>query len=74
MFVAAETLRTKAPKKKVSGLHLYTLKLDRCSDELRARKPGFDSGQRQEIYLLHSAETGPGAHPVSYPMGKAAGA
>jgi hypothetical protein len=32
----------------------------RCTDELWARKPGFDSRQRQESSLLQSSEIGPG--------------
>jgi hypothetical protein len=35
----------------------------------RAGRPGFDSRQGQQIfYVLHSVQTGSGAHPASYPM------
>jgi hypothetical protein len=44
---------------------------------LRTGRPGFDSGQGQEVFLLlHSVETGFRAHAASYPVGtraKAAG-
>jgi hypothetical protein len=42
--------------------------LSRYSDGLRARRPGFDSQKRQVFSLLHSVQTGSGAHPASYPM------
>jgi hypothetical protein len=47
------------------------------SDGLWAGGPWFDSRQMQDFSLLHSVQTGSGAHPVSYPIrigGKAAGA
>jgi hypothetical protein len=37
---------------------------------LRAGWPGFDSHkEREEFSLLHSTQTGSGAHPAFYPMG-----
>jgi hypothetical protein len=38
-------------------------------DGLRAEKQGFDSKQRQEFSILHSVQTGSGAHPASFPIG-----
>jgi hypothetical protein len=33
-----------------------------------AGRPGFDSWKRQDFSLLHSVQTGSGAHPAPYPM------
>jgi hypothetical protein len=38
------------------------------SDGLRTERPEFDSRQGQDLYLLHSPQTGSGAHPASYQM------
>jgi hypothetical protein len=43
--------------------------LSRYSDELRARRPGFDSWPGQGFSLLDRIQTGSGAHPAPYPMG-----
>jgi hypothetical protein len=45
------------------------IQFSRYSDGLRAGRPGFDSRQGQDLSLLHSVQTGPEAHPASYPMG-----
>jgi hypothetical protein len=43
--------------------------LNRYGDGLRAGRSEFDSRQGQEIFLLlHSVQTGSGAHLVSYSM------
>jgi hypothetical protein len=39
------------------------------SDGLWAGQVMFDSRQRQDFSLLHSIQTGFGAHPALYPMG-----
>jgi hypothetical protein len=31
--------------------------------------PGFDSRQKQSFSVIHIIQTGPGAHPASYPLG-----
>jgi hypothetical protein len=58
--------------------HIYTAlqplyepkQLSRYSDKQRAGRPGIDSWQGQEsLPILHSVQTGSGAHPGSYPMG-----
>jgi hypothetical protein len=41
----------------------------RYSEDVRARRPGFDSWQWQDISLLHSVQTGSGAHAACYPVG-----
>jgi hypothetical protein len=43
--------------------------LSRCSDGLRAGRPGIELRQGQEFSLLHSVQTGSGAHSLSYTMG-----
>jgi hypothetical protein len=43
--------------------------LSRYYDGLRSGQLEFDSGQKQDFYLLHSIQTGSGAHPAFYPMG-----
>jgi hypothetical protein len=43
------------------------------SDGIRARWPGFDIWRGKSVYLLHSIQTGSGAHSAGT-MGKAAGA
>jgi hypothetical protein len=45
--------------------------VNRYSDGIRAVRPGFDSQQGNNS-LLHSAQTDPGAHPASYPLGTGA--
>jgi hypothetical protein len=32
-------------------------------------RPGLDSRNEKEFSVLHHIQTGPGAHPTSYPMG-----
>jgi hypothetical protein len=39
------------------------------NDGLRAGRPEFESRQGQDFSPVHSVQTGPGAHPASYPMG-----
>jgi hypothetical protein len=39
------------------------------SGGLRAGRPGFGFRARGKFSLLHSVQTGSGAHPVSYSMG-----
>jgi hypothetical protein len=52
----------------------YVLRWDSSVDLAMTRtgRPGFDSRQGQEIFLLHSVQTGSGANPDSYPMGAGA--
>jgi hypothetical protein len=38
------------------------------SDGVWAGRPGFDSRQGQEVFLLHTIQTGSGTHTDSYPM------
>jgi hypothetical protein len=35
-------------------------------DGLLTGQPGLDSGQGQDVSLLHDVQTGPGAHPAFY--------
>jgi hypothetical protein len=37
-------------------------------DGQRAGQPGLASRQGQDVSLLHTVQTGSGAHPTSYPM------
>jgi hypothetical protein len=41
----------------------------RDSEELRTAEPGFDSRQRQDIFLYSPVQTESGAHPTFYPVG-----
>jgi hypothetical protein len=43
--------------------------LSRYSDGPQAARLGFDSRQGQDFSLLHSVQTGSGAHTASYLMG-----
>jgi hypothetical protein len=51
------------------GLILEPGKLRQYSDGLRAGWPGFDSGRKSDLSLLHVVQTGSGDHPASYPTG-----
>jgi hypothetical protein len=52
-----------------SNAEVNIVMLSQYSHGLRAGGPGFDSRQDQYFSLLHSVQTGSGAHPASYPMG-----
>jgi hypothetical protein len=56
----------------VSCIYKTTYTQERSPDRsvgIATAQPGFNSGQRQDFFLLHSVETGSGVHPASYPMG-----
>jgi hypothetical protein len=52
----------------VSLLH-KVIRVSRYIDALRRERPGFDFRKGQNSSILHGVQPGPGAHPVSYPMG-----